>query len=54
YPDRGNLGKYRYCARHGGDLATTGADSTTLIVSAVLLLALGLGLFAVRRRLRAE
>ncbi|MGO2519093.1 MAG: fibronectin type III domain-containing protein [Microbacterium sp.] len=38
----------------GGDLATTGADSTTLIVSAVLLLALGLGLFAVRRRLRAE
>ncbi|MGO2747229.1 LPXTG cell wall anchor domain-containing protein, partial [Microbacterium sp.] len=38
----------------GGDLATTGADSTALIVGAVLLLAMGLGLFALRRRMRAE
>ncbi|MCK3769320.1 metallophosphoesterase family protein [Microbacterium aerolatum] len=37
-----------------GDLATTGADSTGLVVGAVLLLALGLGLFAMRRRARTE
>ncbi|PRB03506.1 metallophosphoesterase [Microbacterium sp. MYb72] len=33
-----------------GDLATTGADSTPYIVTAVVLLALGLGLVALRRR----
>ncbi|MGP6169848.1 hypothetical protein ACTU6V_01415 [Microbacterium sp. A204] len=37
-----------------GDIATTGADSTALIAGAVLLLAMGLGLFAMRRRMRAE
>ncbi|MDQ0643525.1 purple acid phosphatase family protein [Microbacterium murale] len=37
-----------------GDLATTGADSTGLILGAVVLLALGLGLFAMRRRRHAE
>ncbi len=35
------------------DLAATGADSTALIAGAVLMLALGLGLFAMRRRVRA-
>ena len=35
-----------------GDLATTGADSTAYIVAAVVLLAAGLGLFALRRRRR--
>ncbi|MEU4014273.1 metallophosphoesterase family protein [Microbacterium sp. NPDC028030] len=33
-----------------GDLATTGADSVPYIVAAVVLLAAGLGLFALRRR----
>jgi hypothetical protein len=33
-----------------GDLATTGADSTPYVIGAVVLLALGLGLFAMRRR----
>ncbi|WP_417503268.1 fibronectin type III domain-containing protein [Microbacterium sp.] len=33
-----------------GDLATTGADSVPYIVAAVVLLAAGLGLFAMRRR----
>ncbi|MBS0022527.1 purple acid phosphatase family protein [Microbacterium paraoxydans] len=33
-----------------GDLATTGADSVPFIVAAVVLLAAGLGLFALRRR----
>lgn len=33
-----------------GDLATTGADSTPYVIAAVVLLALGLGLFALRRR----
>ncbi|PRB18338.1 metallophosphoesterase family protein [Microbacterium sp. MYb62] len=36
----------------GGDLATTGADSVPYIVAAVVLLAAGLGLFAMRRRRR--
>ncbi|GAA1539021.1 phosphodiesterase/alkaline phosphatase D-like protein [Microbacterium ginsengiterrae] len=37
-----------------GDLAITGADSTALITGALVLLALGLGLFAMRRRLRTH
>ncbi|WP_292763812.1 LPXTG cell wall anchor domain-containing protein, partial [Microbacterium sp. UBA3486] len=36
----------------GGDLATTGADSLPYIAAAVVLLAAGLGLFAMRRRRR--
>ncbi len=35
-----------------GDLATTGADSTPFVIGAVVLLAAGLGLFALRRRRR--
>lgn len=34
----------------GGDLATTGADSAPYVIAAVVLLAAGLGLFAMRRR----
>lgn len=48
----GDAGSSDDGAADAGGLAATGADSTALIAGAVVLLALGFGLFAMRRRVR--